>query len=168
MDEEEVVVLNKNDIAALLEIKDLYIKQKDFENEELFFKGGSNAYYYFKKLGILDDGENKMKYFNESFSNLYHDHFAEYFSNVFVDLRENDKEYQELLSRKEEVLNKYPRLREVLENKHNYSLNSDEIQGLIEYLDIMGDKSIIEEITLMFRGMGEAYVLFKRINIIKD
>ena len=55
LDDEEITNLNDKDIAALIKIKNLYQKQIEIEYEELFFIGGRNVYYYFKKLGILNE-----------------------------------------------------------------------------------------------------------------
>lgn len=45
--------LSKGECKALLQVINLYYKLQDFEEKEIYFKGGMDAYFYFKKLGIL-------------------------------------------------------------------------------------------------------------------
>ena len=45
--------LSKGECKALSQVINLYYKLKDFEEKEIYFKGGMDAYFYFKKLGIL-------------------------------------------------------------------------------------------------------------------
>lgn len=168
IDDEEEKLLSIDDVKALIKIKDLYYERRDIELKEVFFKGGSNAFYFFQSIDILDKKEENMKNLNETFLEAYKDYFGEYFSNVMAELRQNNKEYQSLIKNKENILNEFPRLREVLEDKNTYSLSEEEIGGLVKYLDINGDQQILEEIELIYRGMQEAYVLFKKINVIKD
>ena len=45
--------LSKGECKALLQLINLYYKLQDFEEKEIYFKGGMDAHFYFKKLGIL-------------------------------------------------------------------------------------------------------------------
>ncbi len=45
--------LSKEECKALSKIIILYYKLQDFEEKEIYFKGGMDAYFYFKRLGIL-------------------------------------------------------------------------------------------------------------------
>lgn len=45
--------LSKGECKALSQVINLYYKLQDFEEKEIYFKGGMDAYFYFKKLGIL-------------------------------------------------------------------------------------------------------------------
>ena len=45
--------LSKVECKALSQVINLYYKLQDFEEKEIYFKGGMDAYFYFKKLGIL-------------------------------------------------------------------------------------------------------------------
>lgn len=170
VDEEKVVLLSKEDIESLLRIKNLYMEQEDIEHEELFFAGNRNAFYYISRMKLFDSISNeevKMRGFDKTFLESYSDYFCEYFSSICVDLRKSNKEYQELIKKKEAILNKYPKLRDFLENQKRDTLTKEEVQGLAEYLDIRSDQVVMEEMEIMYHGMYEAYVLFKRMNILK-
>ncbi len=45
--------LSKEECMSLSKIIILYYKLQDFEEKEMYFKGGMDAYFYFKRLGIL-------------------------------------------------------------------------------------------------------------------
>ena len=45
--------LTKDECKMLSEIIILYYNLQYFEEKEIYFKGGMDAYFYFKKLGIL-------------------------------------------------------------------------------------------------------------------
>lgn len=45
--------LTKDECKMLSEIIILYYNLQTFEEKEIYFKGGMDAYFYFKKLGIL-------------------------------------------------------------------------------------------------------------------
>ncbi len=45
--------LSKEECKALYKIIILYYRLQDFEEKEIYFKGGMDAYFYFKRLGIL-------------------------------------------------------------------------------------------------------------------
>lgn len=45
--------LSKEEVKALSKIIILYYRLQDFEEKEIYFKGGMDAYFYFKRLGIL-------------------------------------------------------------------------------------------------------------------
>lgn len=45
--------LTKDECKMLSEIMILYYNLQAFEEKEIYFKGGMDAYFYFKKLGIL-------------------------------------------------------------------------------------------------------------------
>ena len=45
--------ITKEECEALSKVIILYYNLKDIEEKEIYFKGGMDAYFYFKKLGIL-------------------------------------------------------------------------------------------------------------------
>lgn len=45
--------LTKEECKALIKVINLYYKLQSLEEKEIYFKGGMDAYFYFKKLGIL-------------------------------------------------------------------------------------------------------------------
>lgn len=57
IDEDEVEHLSNNDIKSFLRIKELFMAKMDIERKEIFFRGGSNAYYYFNMMKLLKESD---------------------------------------------------------------------------------------------------------------
>lgn len=170
IDEDEVKILTKEDVKALIKIKKLFYDQQYLEQDAIFFAGGRNAYYYFKKMNLDNKFESKkndgMKPLGKSFLTAYHDCFGELFGEVFYELEQNNKEYQEKQVKKNELLEQFPNLKDVVEMKKKISLSKEEVEALLKYLDIKMDLGIIEEVAIMYRGMKEEYMLLKNMGIL--
>lgn len=54
-EENEDVILTKNDCKMLQKLFNLELDIRNFEDKELFFLGGKEAYFYFKNIGILKE-----------------------------------------------------------------------------------------------------------------
>lgn len=93
---------------------------------------------------------------------------VEYFPKVLMDLKKNDKEYKLLMKNQENILDKYPRLRDVLEDKKITNLSKQEIEHYIKYLDYRCQSNLIEQKEIFYKGLSVAYVMFRKIGIIKD
>ena len=52
-EDDEVFELNKEECKMLSKIIILNYKLQEIEENEIYFKGGMDAYFYFRKLGIL-------------------------------------------------------------------------------------------------------------------
>ena len=51
----EGLSLSKDDCKALQKLFDLELEIRNFEEQEIFFLGGREVYFYFKKIGILKE-----------------------------------------------------------------------------------------------------------------
>lgn len=49
------ITLDKNDIKMLQKLFNLNLEIRNFEEQEIFFLGGREAYFYFKNIGILKE-----------------------------------------------------------------------------------------------------------------
>ena len=47
--------LSKEEVSALIQYLSLLDDKRMLEEKELFFKGGGEAYFYFKRIGIVKD-----------------------------------------------------------------------------------------------------------------
>ena len=54
-EDDEDVSLSKNDCKMLQKLINLELEIRDFEEQEIFFLGGKEAYFYFKNIGILKE-----------------------------------------------------------------------------------------------------------------
>lgn len=55
LEDEIVTEISIDDVKALIELKSLYFSQRDIELENLFYLGGSNLYYYLKRMNLIED-----------------------------------------------------------------------------------------------------------------
>ena len=51
----EDIILTKNDCQMLQKLFNLELDIRNFEDKELFFLGGKEAYFYFMNIGILKE-----------------------------------------------------------------------------------------------------------------
>ncbi len=54
-DDSEDIILTKSDCKMLQKLFNLELDIRNFEDKELFFVGGREAYFYFKNIGILKE-----------------------------------------------------------------------------------------------------------------
>ena len=94
--------------------------------------------------------------------------FNKYISDMFIELKKNNLNYKEKLNEVEDILDKYPRLRKVIESDFVTELNKEECNALIEVQALQLVINDIESKEMFFIGAKEAYYYFKRISIIKD
>ena len=55
MEDDKDIYLTKNDCKMLQKLFNLQIEIQALEEQEIFFLGGQEAYYYFKNIGIIKE-----------------------------------------------------------------------------------------------------------------
>ena len=55
LDKDKEMNLNEIDCKMLQKLVNIYLEMTMYEEREIFFLGGKEAYYYFKNIGILKD-----------------------------------------------------------------------------------------------------------------
>lgn len=104
------------------------------------------------------------KIFFEKYCN---DNFAEFISDIQLSLEDSNKNYNSFINRRKKLLDKYPNVRSVIESEECKSLTQREVKALYDYICLMDNCSIIFEKELFLRGMAEAYLLFKKLDLLK-
>ncbi len=54
-EDDDDISLSKNDCKMLQKLINLELEIRNFEEQEIFFLGGKEAYFYFKNIGILKE-----------------------------------------------------------------------------------------------------------------
>lgn len=54
-EDDDVIPLSKTDCKTLQKLINLELEIQNFEEQEIFFCGGKEAYFYFKNIGILKE-----------------------------------------------------------------------------------------------------------------
>lgn len=93
--------------------------------------------------------------------------FEEFMSDMFVKLEKKSKDYQTLKNKEEKLLNKYPDLRNIIEDRESMDLTKEEVSALINILGIMDDIRMIEEKELFVNGMKECCNVLKKLELLK-
>lgn len=110
-----------------------------------------------------------MDNFDETFiKNYCKECFSEFLSDVSMNLKRENRNYKKELEQREKVLDSFPNIREIIENDISMDLTKAEVGAFIEYLKSYYECKDIEEREIFFRGMREAYYLFKKMKLIQD
>ena len=75
-------------------------------------------------------------------------------------------EYKEIVEQEEKVLDKYPTLRKVMDDREVDELSIKEIGALISILDLFDKKNEMLKSFMFFKGYKEAYYLFNKLGIL--
>jgi len=108
---------------------------------------------------------------NTFFTNFYEygeSALFEYLGTVVHFIEENNPKYKKILSKRNEILNINPKLRDILENDISMELTKKDCEQLIEILNLRNDGEIELHKYIFFKGMCEAYQLLKTIGILND
>lgn len=109
-----------------------------------------------------------MNRLNKTLIEYCNEFFGEFVSDLYVFLRENNNEYQELRDRREEILKRFPNLRSIFEDRNSMELTKDEVSSLTEILNIIDDMRTIQERELFLKGMQESCNLLGKLKMLKD
>ena len=106
---------------------------------------------------------NELSFFENSSAE-----FNYFISNMSLELFEKDLEYKNIDLENRSILNKYPKIIDILESNEIDGLNKEECNAMIEYLDnelLLKHKQLEE---MFFKGYKEAYFYFKKCDLLKD
>lgn len=107
-----------------------------------------------------------MDYLNACFYDKYDEFFNDYLSKVDFQLEQLVPEYNEFTIQEEKILDKYPTLRKVVDDREVTKLSINEVGALIEILDIHDKKQEMTMKLMCFKGYKEAYYFFEKIGIL--
>lgn len=168
--------LTQRNIADLTGYSYEFIRRIEAENCPNYFSIGT-IYEISLALGIplvelvkVRFGENSDNMYNNDlsfFENCSTDfHFM--ISNISLELRKKDKDYKKVEFENRMILNDYPNINNLLEEKEINGLNKKECVALVNYLDntlYLKNKEFVE---IFLKGYKEAYFYFTRCNLLKD
>lgn len=168
--------LTQRNIADLTGFSYEFIRRIEAKNCPNYFSIGT-IYEISLALGIplvdlvkVSFGENNDSMFNNDlsfFENCSTDfHFM--ISNISLELRKKDKDYQKVELENRIILNEYPNINNLLEEREIDCLNKKECDAMVRYLDntlFLKNKEFVE---IFLKGYKEAYFYFTRCNLLKD
>lgn len=109
-----------------------------------------------------------MEELNKTFTEYCESFFGEYVSDLYVNLKKSSQEYQDLINEREKILNHFPNLRDIFENRKAMELTEDEVAGLVNIININDDIRYLQEKELFLKGMKESCKILRELEMIKD
>ena len=106
--------------------------------------------------------------FDTTFYDWSQNNLFEYLDKVIVWLGDNDEEFIDYSKEEEQLLNKYSKLRKVLDDREQIKLSKEEVKIAIKVIDIRESKQIIINEKIFFKGMNEAIGLLKKTGLLKE
>ena len=94
--------------------------------------------------------------------------FIEFISQTSVELLKSDKEYRKLVKENNELLNKYPKLREIIDDNEVNGINQEECKALSRIIDNKLQLKMREYEEIFFKGYKEACFYFKKMGIFDE
>lgn len=104
-----------------------------------------------------------MDLFKETFADMCIDSLEEYISDCSIRLKKRDKKYRELIKEREQLLDKFPRVREALEDNMANRFNVPEVKAVRKILEINDDISCMEQKEMFYQGIRESYYFLQKI-----
>lgn len=100
---------------------------------------------------------------NGCFYENYNEEFKDYISKIEFEFYQQNNKYANSYKKEEEILEKFPRLRQVVDEGEAVELNEKEINELIKIFNIR-EQRFFEAIELFFfRGMKEAFMIINNL-----
>ncbi len=114
-----------------------------------------------KKLNddILESAKEVEEFSEEIFESFFEEYRSFAFYNAFL----KDDKCKKLINEKEEILNKNPKIRNILENETISSLTKEETKTLIEIQKLNFDIRRREEMNLLRFGIETGYFLIGKL-----
>ena len=106
---------------------------------------------------------------NELFTDLpqrVEENYPELENDMLLELRQKDKEYEQIHEQFYTLEEQYPFILKVLEGEGGISLTSEEHAVLLEYLALYRKMDTKERIHIYFRGHTDALAYLKKIGVI--
>jgi len=94
--------------------------------------------------------------------------FIEFISQTSVELLNSDKEYKKLAKENSKLLNKYPKLREIIDDNEVDGINQEECRVLSKIIDNKLQLKMREYEEIFFKGYKEACFHFKKMGIFEE
>lgn len=95
------------------------------------------------------------------------DEFTDFVSQATFDLCRKNKAYAKEIADNENLLNKYERVRDILESDNPKCLNGEECNALIRILENMTDMKYFEYEEIFFKGAAEAFYMCQRMKLVR-
>ncbi len=83
-------------------------------------------------------------------------------------LMKNNKSYKQSANECCDIVTKYPKLKQVLEDDIPVSLSKEEVSNLIKYIHSASDRNTMERKQLLCAGCRSSYFILQKLRLLKD
>lgn len=104
----------------------------------------------------------------EKYLDIFESLYGEIINEISSNLYENNKEYKDKVQKCVDIINEYPNVRAVCEDKQAIALSVEEVMGLIQYLDSFEDREEMKSKLLFYTGAKYFYLLMKNMDLLKE
>ena len=104
----------------------------------------------------------------EKYLDIFESLYGEIINEISSNLYKNNKEYKDKVQKCAEIVDKYPNVRAVCEDKQAIALSIEEVKGLIQYLDSFEDRLEMKSKLLFYTGAKYFYLLMKNMDLLKE
>lgn len=105
--------------------------------------------------------------FENSFYDYSKDNFYEYFSHIQYVLQTTNMGYKEALLEKNRLLESNPKIEELFYQRKEMALSLEDCKDIIEFINLQEQIKKIEDEAIFLLGGREAYLYFKKLDILK-
>ena len=121
-----------------------------------------------EKLFVISKERGSIMDSKLTFLENHNAEFEDFISRVSVDLEKTHEEYMKISMENSDILNKYPKLRDVIEEKKGHTLTEQECNMLAKYIDNSVDLTFFDYREIFFKGYKEAYYHFLQSNLLEE
>ena len=105
--------------------------------------------------------------FEDSFYDYSKDNFYEYFSRIQYMLQTTDLEYKENLLEKNKLMESNPKLDAIFYARKEMELSLEDCKDIVKFIDLQEKIKRTEDEAIFLLGGREAYLYFKKLDILK-
>ena len=106
--------------------------------------------------------------FEDSFYDYSKDNFYEYFSRTQYVLQNSNMEYKETLLEKDKLMESNSKLDEIFYQRKIVNLSLEDCKDIVKFIEIQEKIKELEDEALFLMGGREAYLLLKKLDLLKN
>ena len=106
--------------------------------------------------------------FNKIFNQECDENYWNMVNFVSSYLMKTNEKYKDSVYKCSDIIEKYPKLKKVLEDEVSVGLSKKEVKVLLEYLSSMSDRNILKNKQLICTTCRNTYFFLKKIGLLKE
>jgi len=100
------------------------------------------------------------------FLQMIDDGFSDMDDAIVNALPESNEHYADMIAREQELMRRFPKIENWLEEEGSLTLTAEEHAGLVEYIELAAEKEDVERLSIYYAGHKDCYAYLKKIGAI--